>query len=142
MPRSGPLPRRAGGPNRGKKSDTDYWFDSQIARMTAEYEDTTVTTERTNDGIVTSRVADRSGNVGASLTVRSTVLQYAPTVGAPFLAANDSSERPTLDAASRQAYSLWKDGTSRLRWRRGLMQPATTTRDWNRACCTQSGRTA
>jgi hypothetical protein len=124
-----PVTPESGRSEPGKKSDTDYWFDSQISRLTAEYEDTTVTTERTNDGIVTSKVADRDGNVGASLTVRSAVLQYAPTVGAPFLAANDSAERPTLDAASRQAYGLWKDGTSRLKWRRGVMQPATATRD-------------
>ena len=106
----------------GRKSDTDYWLDSQTVRLTARYEDAVITTERTHDGIVTARVADRNGNTTANLSVRSSVLQYAPTAGDPFLAANDSLERPTLEAASRQAYGLWKDGTAGLRWRRGLMR--------------------
>src|SRR5690349_1153338 len=113
----------------GKKSDTDYWFDSQIVRLTAYYDDATITTERTGDGVVVSNVADKDGNVGARLSVRSAVLQYAPVAGEPLLAANDSGERPTLDASSRQAYGLWKDGRSGLRWQRGLMRPAGVTRD-------------
>lgn len=113
----------------GKKSDTDYWLDSQIVRMIAHYDDATVTTERGTGGIVLSRVADRSGNTTANLTVRSSLLQYAPTAGDPLLAANDSGERPTLEASSRQAYSLWKDGTAGLRWRSGVMRRIDTVRD-------------
>jgi hypothetical protein len=113
----------------GKKSDTDYWLDSRIVRLTARYEDATITTERTHDGIVTSNVADRSGNPGASLSVRSNLLQYAPIAGDPLLAANDSTERPTLDAASRQAYGLWKDGIKGLRWQRGMMRGRNPDRD-------------
>jgi len=107
----------------GKKSDTDYWFDSQIVRLTAQYDDATVTTDRTNDGVVTSNVTDANGNGVARLSVRSAVLQYAPTVGEPLLAANDGGERPTLDVASRQAYGLWRDGRTRLTWKNGLMRP-------------------
>lgn len=113
----------------GKKSDTDYWLDGQIVRLTARYEDATITTERATGGIVTSRVADRNGNTAANLTVRSSVLQFAPTAGDPLLAANDSGERPTLEAASRQAYSLWKDGTAGLKWQRGVMRRAGVVRD-------------
>ncbi len=106
----------------GQKSDTDYWLDSQIVRLTARYADATITAERGVGGVVAARVADRNGNVTANLSVRSSLLQYAPTTGDPFLAANDSGERPTLEAASRQAYSLWKDGTQGLRWQRGVMR--------------------
>jgi hypothetical protein len=113
----------------GKKSDTDYWLDSQIARLTARYSDATITTERTTGGIVTSRVADRSGNATATLTVRSDLMQYAPIAGDPLLAANDSGERPTLEASSRQAYGLWKDGTSGLTWQRGVMRQPNSSRD-------------
>lgn len=113
----------------GKKSDTDYWLDSQIVRLTARYDDATVTTERGTGGVVVSRVADRSGNVAANLTVRSNLLQYAPAAGDPFLAANDSGERPTLEGASRQAYSLWKDGIVSLRWQRGVMRRPGSPRD-------------
>jgi hypothetical protein len=113
----------------GKKSDTDYWFDSQVTRLTARYADATVTTERSAGGIVTARVADTNGNATATLTVRSAALQYAPVAGEPLIAANDSGERPTLESASRQAYSLWKDGTSGLTWQRGVMRRAGLYRD-------------
>jgi hypothetical protein len=113
----------------GKKSDTDYWLDSQTVRLTARYADATVTTERGVGGVVSSRVADGNGNVTANLTVRSNLLQYAPSVGNPFLAANDSGERPTLEAASRQAYGLWKDGTEGLRWERSVMRRPGSARD-------------
>jgi hypothetical protein len=116
------LSPEAGRSEPGMKSDTDYWLDSQILRLTARYGDATISTERSAGGIVTSRISDRDGNARATLTVRSTVLQYAPAVGDPLLAGNDSGERPTLDAASRQAYSLLKDGTAGLRWQRGLMR--------------------
>jgi hypothetical protein len=123
------LSPEAGRSEPGKKSDTDYWFDSQIVRLTARYEDATVVTERTNDGVVTAQIADTNGNVAAHLSVRSSILQYAPAAGDPLLAANDSGERPTLDTASRQAYGLWKEGRAQLKWQRGLMRPANATRD-------------
>jgi hypothetical protein len=63
------------------------------------------------------------------LSLHSSILQYAPAAGEPLLAANDSGERPTLDAASRQAYGLWMDGRGQLKWQRGLMRPANSTRD-------------
>jgi hypothetical protein len=113
----------------GKKSDTDYWLDSQIVRTTARYPEATITTERGIGGVVTSRVADRNGNVAANLTVRSNLLQFAPAAGDPYLAANDSGERPTLDVASRQAYSLWKDGTANLKWQHGLLRRQDVKRD-------------
>jgi len=124
-----PLSSEAGKSEAGKKSDTDYWLDSRIVRLTARYPDAVVTTERDGGGIVTARVADTNGNVTAMLTVRSAVLQYAPSMGDPFLAANDSGERPTLEAASRQAFGLFKDGTAGLAWQRGLMRPRGVTRD-------------
>jgi hypothetical protein len=123
------LSREAGRSEAGKKSDTDYWLDSRIVRLTARYADAVVTTERDGGGVVTSRVADTNGNVTATLTVRSTVLQYAPSAGDPLVAANDSGERPTLEAASRQAFGLFKDGTGGLTWQRGLMRPHGATRD-------------
>jgi hypothetical protein len=113
----------------GKKSDTDYWLDSQIIRLIARYPEATLTTERGIGGVVTSRVADRNGNVAANLTVRSNLLQFAPVAGDPYLAANDSGERPTLETASRQAYSLWKDGTRNLRWQHGLLRHPDAKRD-------------
>lgn len=106
----------------GKKGDTYYWLESQTSRLTARFPDGTIVGERGAGGELRVKVQDRHGNETANFTARSNVVQYVPTVGEPVQAANDSGERPTLDWATRQAYTLSKDGTANLEWKSGLMR--------------------
>jgi hypothetical protein len=112
----------------GKKGDTYYWLESQTVRLTARFEDATVTASR-SAAEIRATVRDASGNEIAHLNATSASLQYVPASAEPFSALNDSHERPTLDWASRQAFALVKDGTKNLRWKNGLMQPVATSRD-------------
>src|SRR5439155_11626623 len=116
--------RIAGDP--GKKGDTYYWLEAQTTRLTTRFADAVVVAERGSGGELRAKVSDSAGNDSANLTATSTVLQYLPTTGRPVQALNDSGERPTLEWANRQAYSLWKGrrATAQLTWQGGLMRAA------------------
>src|SRR5262245_9921583 len=109
----------------GKKGETYYWLESQTTRLTTKYADATVVAERGAGGEVRAKVQDTEGNEAANFSVKSNALQYASTAAGTLLALNDSGEKPTLDWANRQAYSLWKDraSASGLSWQSGLMRP-------------------
>jgi len=114
----------------GKKGDTYYWLESQTTRLTTRFADgATIVAERGNAGELRAKVHDQAGNETASFAARSTSLQYAPAAGEPLQALNDSGERVTLAWASRQAYSLWKDGRRKLQWQGGLMRPQGAARN-------------
>jgi len=110
----------------GKKGDTYYWLESQTVRLTTRFADATVVAERGAGGEVRARVQDVDGNESASFSVKSNALQFASTGAQSLQALNDSGERPTLDWANRQAYSLWKDRAAgaQLSWQAGLIRPA------------------
>jgi hypothetical protein len=109
----------------GKKGDTYYWLESQTTRLTTRFADATVVAERGAGGEVRARVHDADGNEAASFSVRSNSVQYVAAGSRSLQALNDSGERPTLDWANRQAYTLWKDrgAGTRLSWQAGLMRP-------------------
>src|SRR5262245_65709506 len=114
--------RLAGEP--GKKGETYYWLESQTTRLTTKYADATVVAERGTAGEVRAKVHDTGGNETANFGVNANAVHYAGAGSETFQALNDSGEKPTLDWANRQAYSLWKDraSASRLRWQGGLMR--------------------
>jgi hypothetical protein len=113
--------RLAGEP--GKKGETYFWLESQTTRLTTKYADATVVAERGTAGEVRAKVHDAQGNETANFNVNANSVLYAAT-GGTFQALNDSGEKPTLDWANRQAYSLWKDrsSASALSWQGGLMR--------------------
>src|SRR6185503_12201152 len=98
--------RIAGDP--GKRGDTYYWLEAQTTRLTTRFPDAVVVAERGSGGELRAKIADAAGNDSANFTATSTVLQYRGTTGPAVQALNDSGERPTLEWANRQAYSLWK----------------------------------
>ena len=112
--------RIAGDP--GKKGDTYYWFESQTQNVTARFADATVVAARGLAGEVHATVRDLHGNDVANVSVNTNTVQYAPSTGQPLLALNDSGERPTLDWSTRQAYELWRGGTTNLGWNGGFMR--------------------
>ena len=107
----------------GKKGDTYYWLESQTTRLTTRFADATVVAERGAGGEVRAKVQDVDGNETANFTVKSNAVQFASVGTQTLQALNDSGERPTLDWANRQAYTLWKDHRvgARLSWQAGLM---------------------
>jgi hypothetical protein len=109
----------------GKKGETYYWLESRTTRLTTKFGDATVVAERGTAGEIRARVHDAQGNETANFNVNANAVQYATTGTGSFQALNDSGEKPTLDWANRQAYSLWKDraSASRLSWQSGLMRP-------------------
>ena len=111
---------------------TYEWLESQATRVTVRFPDVVAISERTADADLKTRLTDLVGNDLATFKVHrvdamNDVLEFRSTE-----VARDStdqarpSSRPTLDWASRQAYSLWKDqatGASQLEWQDGLLRP-------------------
>jgi hypothetical protein len=128
-----PGTRLAGDP--AKKGETYYWLESQTTRLTTRFADATVVAERGTGGEVRAKVHDADGNELANFTAKTNGVQYASSATPPLQALNDSGEKPTLDWANRQAYSLWKDkaSASGLSWQGGLMrQQGSPKRDLDR----------
>jgi hypothetical protein len=132
--RTAPAGHRVGA-TPGKKGATDYWLESQTARLTAKYSDgTTARATRGTDGNFETSVTDRSGGEVARFTVSrvgadgggaEAVLHYTPRSGEALHAYGESTVRPTLAWANTQAYTLAKDGTTAaapLEWRNGLIR--------------------
>jgi hypothetical protein len=133
--RTAPAGHRAGAIP-GKKGATDYWLESQTARLTARYGDgTRAVASRGTDGNFETSVTDRSGGEVARFTVNrvgadgsgaDAVLHYTPRSGEALHAYGESTVRPTLAWANAQAYSLAKDGAtaaaSAFEWRNGLIR--------------------
>jgi hypothetical protein len=133
--RTAPAGHRVGA-TPGKKGATDYWLESQTARLTAKYSDgTTARATRGTDGNFETSVTDRSGDGVARFTVSrvgadgggaEAVLHYTPRSGGALHVFGESTVRPTLAWANTQAYTLSKDGAataaSGLEWRNGLMR--------------------
>ncbi len=121
--------------------DVDYAFEGQAARVTTEFDDATIVGRRGFDGDIETTVTDRGGREIARFEVdavdaATTVLRYTPADGAPLRAYAESSVRPTLDWANRQAYSLWRDhrtagsaNAGALEWRGDLMRRKGAQRD-------------
>jgi hypothetical protein len=121
----------------GQKGATDYWLESQTARLTARYDDSTVAvTTRGTDGNFETKLTDRAGGEAGRFTVNrvsadggggDALLHYAPQTGAALHAYGDRSVRPTLAWANAQAYTRVKDrvasAASALDWQNGLMRP-------------------
>jgi hypothetical protein len=132
--RTAPAGHRAGA-TPGRKGATDYWLESQTARLTARYDDGMVAVAgRKMDGNFETRLTDRSGaevaRLGVSRVVADgggadAVLRYTSRNGEALNVNGDSTVRPTLAWANAQAYTLTKDGVpgaAGLEWRNGLMR--------------------
>jgi hypothetical protein len=122
-----PGQRQVGNP--GEKGATYYGLEAQTTRLTTKFRDGHVAvTERGLVGEVQTTLRDESGNERARLRLNRIdgghdMLHFEPSDGAPFQALSDPVlVKPTLDWATRQAYSLVKDGTDNLVWDAGMMR--------------------
>ena len=131
----------------GQKGATDYWLESQTTRLTARYDDATVSVaERGSDGNFETKLTDRAGSEVGRFTVTrvgpdgnggDALLHYVPQAGVPLHVYGDKSVRPTLAWANAQAYTLLKEGStsdaSTLEWQNGMMRRrGAARRDVNR----------
>ena len=115
--------------NPGEKGATYYGLEAQTTRLTTRFRDGhEAVTERGLVGEVMTTLRDESGNERARLRLNRIdgghdMLHFEPSGGAPFQALSDPVlVKPTLDWATRQAYSLVKDGTDNLVWDGGMMR--------------------
>src|SRR3954451_24870829 len=115
--------------NPGEKGATYYALEAQTTRLTTRFRDGHETvSERGLVGDVRTTLRDRAGNERAKLRLSRIdgghdMLHYEPSAGAPFQALSDPNlVKPTLDWATRQAYSLDKDGADHLVWEAGSMR--------------------
>jgi hypothetical protein len=115
--------------NPGEKGATYYGLEAQTTRLTTRFRDGhEAVTERGLVGEVMTTLRDESGNERARLRLNRIdgghdMLHFEPSGGAPFQALSDPVlVKPTLDWATRQAYSLVKDGTDDLVWDGGMMR--------------------
>src|SRR5688572_7751158 len=110
---------------------TYEWLESQATRVTVRFPDVVAISERAADADLKTRLTDLVGNDLATFKVHrvdamNDVLEFRSTDVAEIRPSRRTSSRPTLDWASRQAYSLWKDratGASQLEWQDGLLRP-------------------
>ena len=110
---------------------TYEWLESQATRVTVRFPDVVSISERTAGPDIKTRLTDLVGNDLATFKVNrvdamNDVLEFRSTEAAEIRPTRRTSARPTLDWASRQAYSLWKDratGASQLEWQDGLLRP-------------------
>jgi hypothetical protein len=110
---------------------TYEWLESQATRVTVRFPDVVAISERTADADLKTRLTDLVGNDLATFKVHrvdamNDVLEFRSTDVAEIRPSRRTSSRPTLDWASRQAYSLWKDratGASQFEWQDGLLRP-------------------
>ena len=132
---------------------TYEWLESQATRVTARFADVVAISERTADADIKTRLTDLVGNDLATFRVHrvdamNDVLEFRST-DVPQIrpTRRDSSSRPTLDWASRQAYGVWKDqatGASPLEWQEGccgLVVPVCATSIGTSASSARSGPT-
>jgi hypothetical protein len=115
--------------NPGEKGATYYALEAQTTRLTTRFRDGhEAVSERGLVGEVRTTLRDRGGNERAKLRINRIdaghdMLNYEPAAGAPFQALSDPNlVKPTLDWATRQAYSLEKDGSDHLVWEAGTMR--------------------
>lgn len=119
----------------GQKGATDYWLESQTARLTTRFDDATVAVaERGADGNFETTLTDAAGrDVGRFKVHRvsaagggESVLQYFSQAGPALQVYGDQSVRPTLQWANAQAYLLLKDrvgsDAATLEWQNGVMR--------------------
>src|SRR6185369_11457154 len=99
--------------NPGEKGATYYGLEAQTTRLTTRFRDGhEAVTERGLVGEVMTTLRDESGNERARLRLNRIdgghdMLHFEPSGGAPFQALSDPVlVKPTLDWATRQAYSL------------------------------------
>ena len=110
---------------------TYEWLESQATRVTVRFPDIVAISERAPDGDLKTRLTDLPGNDLATFRVHrvdamNDVLEFRSTDVAEIRPTRRIGSRPTLDWASRQAYSLWKDhatGAAQFEWRDGLLRP-------------------
>jgi len=122
-----PGQRQAGNP--GEKGATYYALEAQTTRLTTRFKDGhAAVTERGLAGDVTTTLRDQGGNERAKLRVTRIdaahdTVTFDPITAPVFQAASDPAiVKPTLDWATRQAYSLTKDGVANLVWDHGVMR--------------------
>jgi hypothetical protein len=119
--------KRMGNP--GEKGATYYALEAQTSRLTTRFRDGHVAVaERSLTGAVRTALHDRNGNERARLTTNPSdgvhdMLHYEPTGGESFQALKDPNVKPTLDWATRQAYTLATVGTVNLVWDGGALRP-------------------
>ena len=113
----------------GEKGATYYALEAQTTRLTTRFRDGhEAVSERGLAGSVRTTLRDRGGNERSKLRLNRIddghdMLNYEPAAGAAFQAVSDpKSVKPTLDWATRQAYSLEKDGSDHLVWEAGNMR--------------------
>jgi hypothetical protein len=110
---------------------TYEWLESQATRITVRFPDVVAISERTADADLKTRLTDAAGNEVATFRVHrvdamNDVLEFRSLDVAEIRPTRRTSSRPTLDWASKQAYSLWKDratGASQFEWQDGLLRP-------------------
>jgi len=110
---------------------TYEWLESRATRVTVRFPDVVAITERAPDGDLKTRLMDLPGNDLATFRVHrvdamNDVLEFRSTDVAEIRPTRRMSSGSTLDWASRQAYSLWKDnatGASQFEWQDGLLRP-------------------
>jgi hypothetical protein len=110
---------------------TYEWLESQATRVTVRFPDVVAISERMADADLKTRLTDVAGNDLATFRVHrvdamNDVLEFRSPDVAEIRPTRRTSSRPTLDWASRQAYSLWKDratGASHFEWQDGLLRP-------------------
>jgi hypothetical protein len=113
----------------GEKGATYYALEAQTTRLTTRFRDGhEAVSERGLIGDVHTTLRDRAGNERAKLRLNRIdnghdMVHYEPAAAAPFQALSDPNlVKPTLDWATRQAYSLEKDGSDHLVWEAGSMR--------------------
>jgi hypothetical protein len=110
---------------------TYEWLESQATRVTVRFPDVVAISERTADADLKTRLTDVAGNDLVTFRVHrvdamNDVLEFRSPDVAEIRPTRRTSSRPTLDWASRQAYSFWKDhatGASQFDWQDGLLRP-------------------
>jgi hypothetical protein len=110
---------------------TYEWLESQATRVTVRFPDVVAISERSADAGLKTRLTDVAGNDLATFRVHrvdamNDVLEFRSLGVAEIRPTQRTGSRPTLDWASRQAYSLWKDGAtgaSQFEWQDGLLRP-------------------
>jgi hypothetical protein len=113
----------------GERGATYYALEAQTTRMTTKFKGGyAAVAERGLIGDVQTTLRDQAGNERARLRVNRIdgghdMVHYEPSGGTPLQALSDPGVvKPTLDWATRQAYSFAKDGSDDLIWDRGTMR--------------------
>jgi len=109
---------------------TYEWLEGRATRVTIKFPEVTAMAERGSDGDLKTRLMDAAGNELATFGVDrrdavNTMLVFQSPGAADVRVSGGVNVRATLDWASRQAYSLWKDRAARgsqLEWQGGLLR--------------------